>query len=91
MLFRYCDSVAELAESYGGAAIRPPGSKEIYKDAISIDEPNYLKPSSDTDAIFCLITAVMFTKLLPTLTGRLDMILKGYHISSTTSAFLRDR
>jgi hypothetical protein len=88
---RYCDSVAELVESFGAAAIRPPGGKEIYKENIPIDVDAFLKPVSDIDATLCLVSAVMFTRLLPTLTGRLDLILKGYQISSTSSAFLRDR
>jgi hypothetical protein len=88
---RYCDSIAEIAESFGGAAIRPPGSQDIYNETVSIEDPSFLKPSSDLDAHFCLVAAVLFTKLLPTLTGRLDMILKGYDMSSTTSGFLRDR
>lgn len=89
--FRYCDSIADIAESYGGSAIRPPGSQDIYTETVAIDDAAFSKPASDDDATFCLVAAVLFTKLLPTLTGRLDMILKGYQMSSTTSAFLRDR
>jgi hypothetical protein len=91
IICRYCDAVAEIAESYGGGAIRPLGGQDIYTETIAIDEPSFLNPTSDNDATFCLISAVLFTKLLPTLTGRLDMILKGYEMSSTTSGFLRDR
>ena len=66
---RYCNAVAEMAEEYGGAAMRPFERSEIYSESVTVQEAAYHAPASEKDAAMCLLAAVMFSKLLPTLTG----------------------
>ena len=70
LMWRYCDAVADMVESFGGASVRPAGASEIYKELVEVTDPAYSAPCNDLQANMCLLGAVLFTKLLPTLIGR---------------------
>jgi hypothetical protein len=67
-----------MVESFGGASIRPFRGSEIYQELVEVTDPTYSAPSDDTQSNMCLLGAILFKKILPTLIGAviLDAIME---------------
>ena len=125
MIHRYCKSIAETMEGFGGISIRPAGMSEIYEESgnksdvaplLDYDSTSStssirsarsgksaapynghcsykfaIAPSSKFEAAACLLTAVMFTKVLPTLIHGFEDELKKHDISVQCSKTIKER
>lgn len=91
LMWRYCDAVGDMVEAYGGASIRPFGGSEIFHEVVEVTDPTYVAPCDDTQSNMCILGAVLFTKLLPTLIGRLEIAIKANEMSVLLTPYLKER
>lgn len=108
LMWRYCDAIARLVECEGGLsrvcnAVTIHANHEdsddvsgfsIYEEDLSVDDDAYSSPSNEQQSSVCLISSILFLRLLPTLLSKLDSSLKRNDITASNSNLalqLRDK